>query len=99
MFCQKILKPARKCFIVDKVKSDLKVSTRRACAALKIERSLYVYKSKRGEQAELNLRIKDICQIRVRYGYRRVHVFLKCDGWTVNQKRICHLYKAMDLQL
>ena len=40
---------------------------------LKIDRSLYVYKSKRGEQAELNLRNKDICQTRVRYGYRRVH--------------------------
>jgi putative transposase len=29
---------------------------------LKIERSLYVYKSKRGEQAELKLKIGDICE-------------------------------------
>ena len=93
------MKPARKRSIVDKVKSDWKVSTRRACAALKIDRSLYVYKSKRGEQAELKLRIKDICQTRVRYGYRRVHVLLKRDGWPVNQKRIYRLYKEMDLQL
>jgi putative transposase len=93
------LKPARKRSIVDKVKSDWKVSTRRACAALKIDRSLYVYKSKRGEQAELKLRIKDICQTRVRYGYRRVHLLLKRDGWPVNQKRIYRLYKEMDLQL
>ncbi|MBB4229335.1 hypothetical protein GGD56_003177 [Rhizobium mongolense] len=33
---------------------------------LKIARSLYVYKSRRGEQAELKLKIKDICQTRVR---------------------------------
>ena len=91
------MKPARKRSIVDKVKSDWKVSTRRACAALKIDRSLYVYKSKRGEQAELKLRIKDICQTRVRYGYRRVHVLLKRDGWPVNQKRIYRFYKEMDL--
>ncbi|MFK4064113.1 IS3 family transposase, partial [Brucella anthropi] len=62
-------------------------------------RSLYVYKSKRGEQAELKLRIKDICQTRVRYGYRRVHVLLKRDGWPVNPKRIYRLYKEMGLQL
>ena len=36
---------------------------------------------------------------RVRYGYRRVHVLLKRDGWPVNQKRIYRLYKEMDLQL
>lgn len=66
---------------------------------LKIDRSLYVYKSRRGEQAELKLRIKDICQTRVRYGYRRVHVLLKRDGWPVNPKRIYRLYKEMDLQL
>jgi len=99
MFCQKSFEACRKRSIVDKVKSDWKVSTRRACAALKIDRSLYVYKSKRGEQAELKLRIKDICQTRVRYGYRVVHVLLKRDGWPVNQKRIYRLYTEMDLQL
>jgi putative transposase len=64
-----------------------------------IERSLYVYKSKRGGQAELKLRIKEICETRVRYGYRRVHVLLRRDGWDVNPKRIYRLYKEMGLQL
>ncbi|MBB3465189.1 transposase InsO family protein [Rhizobium sp. BK377] len=66
---------------------------------LKIDRSLYVYKSRRGEQAELKLKIKEICQTRLRYGYRRVHVLLTRDGWPVNPKRIYRLYKEMDLQL
>lgn len=34
-----------------------KVSVRRACEALRFDRSLYTYKSKRGEQADLKLRI------------------------------------------
>lgn len=76
---------------------DWKVSIRRACSVLKIDRSLYVYKSRRGEQAELKLKIRDICQTRVRYGYRRVHVLLKREG--VNPKQIYRLYKEMDLQL
>lgn len=84
---------------MDRLIGDWKVSTRRACSALQIDRSLYVYKSKRGEQADLKLRIKDICQTRVRYGYRRVHVLLRRDGWPVNPKRIYRLYKEMGLQL
>lgn len=40
-----------------------------------------------------------ICQTRVRFGYRRVHVLLRRDGWMVNPKRIYRLYKKTDLQL
>jgi putative transposase len=50
------LRPARKRKLVDTVKADWKVSIRRACSVLKIDRSLYVYKSRRGEQAELKLK-------------------------------------------
>ncbi|PTM52204.1 putative transposase [Phreatobacter oligotrophus] len=93
------MRPARKRELVDKVRSDWKVSARRACATLRIDRGLYVYKSKRGTQAELKQRIKEICETRVRYGYRRVHVLLRRDGWAVNPKRIYRLYKELGLQL
>lgn len=75
------------------------VSIRKACDALRVDRSLYHYKGKRGEQADLKLRIKQICETRVRYGYRRVHVLLRREGWDVNPKRIYRLYKEMGLQL
>ncbi len=81
------------------MRSAWEVSARRACATLRIDRSLSVYKSKRGEQAELKTRIKEIAQTRVRYGYRRVHVLLRREGWLVNPKRIYRLYKEMGLQL
>ena len=44
------------------------MSVRKACEALRIDRSLYTYKSRRGEQAGLKQRIKEICETRVRYG-------------------------------
>lgn len=66
---------------------------------MKIDRSLYVYESRRGEQDELKPRIKYICQTRVRYGYRRVHVLIRREGWTVNPKRNYRLYKEMGLLL
>ncbi|MBD9373716.1 hypothetical protein IB238_13900 [Rhizobium sp. ARZ01] len=46
-----------------------------------MDRSLYVHKSSPGDQADQKLRIKGICQTRVRHGYRRVHILLKRDGW------------------
>jgi putative transposase len=55
--------------------------------------------NRRGEQAELKHRIKEICETRVRYGYRRVHILLQRDDWLVNPKRIYRLYKELGLQL
>lgn len=84
---------------MDKVRSDWNVSIRRACSTLRVDRALCVYKSKRGDQAALKHRIKDICETRVRYGYRRVHVLLQRDGWTINVKRVYRLYRELSLQL
>lgn len=66
---------------------------------MQIERSLYTYKSKRGDQAPLKQRIKEICETRVRFGYRRVHVLLRREGWHVNPKRVRRLYNELGLQL
>lgn len=81
------------------VRLDWKVSVRRACAALQIDRGLYFYKSCRGDQAPVRVRIRQICETRVRYGYRRVHVLMQREGHAVNHKRIYRLYKEMGLQL
>ncbi len=35
----------------------------------------------------------------MRYGYRRVHVLLRREGWAVNTKRIYRLYRGLGLQL
>ena len=50
-------------------------------------------------QAGLELRIKEICETRVRYGYRRVHVLLRREGWRVNIKKARRVYNELGLQL
>jgi putative transposase len=75
------------------------VSIRRACRALPIDRSTYHYRSRRAGQAQLVERIKEIAATRVRYGYRRIHVLLRREGWRVNPKRVYRLYREMGLQL
>ena len=84
---------------MDEVRAGWKVSIRRACRVLRTDTSTYHYKGKRASQAGLTKRIKEIAETRVRYGYRRVHVLLRREGWTVNAKRIYRLYKSLGLQL
>lgn len=73
-----------------------KASVRKACEVLRIDRSLYTYKPRHGEQAGLKQRIKEISEVRVRYGYR---VLLLREGWTINMKRTHRLYNELGLQL
>ena len=98
-FQKNALRPGRKRPLVDQLRSDWKVSARRACSTLRVARSLYIYKSRRNDQADLKVKIRDICETRVRYGYRRVHILLRREGWEVNPKRVYRLYKEMGLQL
>ena len=76
-----------------------KVSERRACRVMKAPRSTQQYKSRRDVQADLKKRSKEIAETRVRYGYRRIHVFLRREGWAINAKRVYRLYHEMGLQL
>lgn len=75
------------------------MSIRRACQILEVDTSTYHYKSRRPGQAGLERRIKEICETRVRYGYRRVHVLLRRDGWSINQKKTRRIYRELGLQL
>ena len=93
------MKPARKREMVDHVRAAWRVSIRRACRAVPADRSTYHYRSKRAGQAPLKKRIKEIAQTRVRYGYRRIHVLLRREGWLVNHKRVRRLYSEEGLQL
>lgn len=71
------MRPVRKRNLVDVVRSEWGVSIRRACRVFLIDTSTYHYKSRRAGPPDVELRIKEICATRVRYGYRRVHVLLR----------------------
>lgn len=64
-----------------------------------LSRSNYNYQSKKDEQAPLRMRIKDIAAVRVRYGYKRIHILLKREGWQINHKRVHRLYCLEGLNL
>ncbi len=78
---------------------DWGISIRRACSVIMFDPTSYRYKSRRPDQAALEQRIKEICQTRVRFGYRRIHVLLRREGWKVNIKKTRRIYKELGLQL
>ena len=47
----------------------------------------------------LEFAIKEIAETRVRYGYRRVHVLLRREGWVINMKKTRRIYNELGLQL
>lgn len=75
------------------------MSERRSCAALRFDRSSHRYKTIRDDQAPLRQRIKEIAATRIRYGYRRIHILLRREGWMINEKRVRRLYGEEGLNL
>jgi len=47
----------------------------------------------------LRMRIKDIAQARVRYGYKRIHVLLRREGWKVTSKAVYRIYRQEGFNL
>lgn len=45
------------------------------------------------------MRIREITAVRVHYGYQRVYVLLRREGWKDNHKRVYRLYRAEGLSL
>ena len=74
-------------------------SERQVCFALQISRSSFRYRSVAADDSALRLRIREITEARVHYGYRRVHVMLRREGWRDNHKRIYRLYREQGLSL
>jgi putative transposase len=68
------------------------MSQRRVARLIPIERMTLRYEHYRDPQEALRIRLRELAGSRVRYGYRRLTVLLKREGWDVNAKRIYRLY-------
>jgi putative transposase len=75
------------------------VSERRACRVARLAISTFRYHSVREPRTALRMRMREIAQTRVRYGYRKVRVLLNREGWKVGKKLVYRLYREEGLSL
>ncbi len=96
---KKALTFGRRREIVAHVQASHGVSERRSCLALGVDRSSVRYVSHKPDQVPSLLRIRDLAATRTRYGYFRIYILLRREGWFVNHKRVYRLYRDDGLSL
>ena len=69
------------------------------CLVSGFARSTILYKSRRPRQEALRRRLRELAAVRISYGYRRLHVLLRREGWEINAKRVYRLYSEEGLGL
>ncbi len=74
-------------------------SERHSCRLIKICRSSHRYQKKNISDKGLRLRIQNIAKARPRFGYKRIYIMLRREGWKINHKRVHRFYVEMNLQL
>ena len=75
------------------------MSTRRACGVVGLPRSAYYYRRRGKDVTALTHRVQELARARPRFGYRRIYVLLRREGWRVNHKRVHRLYVELGLQV
>ena len=60
-------------------------------------RATHRYESVRDDQAVLRSRIRELAGVHVTWGYPRIWVKLRREGWAVNRKRAYRLYREEGL--
>jgi len=74
--------------MVQRTQSAYGVSERHACRVLAAPRATHRYESVADDQAALRLRIREIAGVHVTWGYHRIWIKLRREGWMVNRKRV-----------
>jgi putative transposase len=92
-----MISPQAKRAAVEMLMTERSLGVTRACGLVGISRSLYRYRSRRPDCTPLRSRIEEIAAAKRRYGYRRVYLRLRREGWEVNRKRVYRIYRDAGL--
>jgi len=75
------------------------MSERRACKLVGLSRSVWRYRSQRSEPEGFRTRMLELAARWPRFGYPRIHVMLRREGFAVNRKRTYRIYREEKLQV
>lgn len=82
-------------YLVDRYR----VSVRGSCCLMLLSHCMYYYLYQRRYERALRSRIREIAITRFRYGYGRIYILLRREGWRDNKKRVYRVYKEEGLNL
>ena len=91
--------PAVKREAVAHLKCAHEMSERRACKVMGCVRMTVRYRSRRPDDPKLRERLRALARERRRFGYRRLHVLLRREGYIVNHKRLFRIYREERLMV
>jgi putative transposase len=87
-----VVRPRLRRELAEWVQVAHQVSQRRVAGLIPVHRATLRYEHHRDPQEALRVRLRELAGSRVRYGYHRLTVLLRREGWQVNAKRIYRLY-------
>jgi putative transposase len=75
------------------------MSERRACRVIGCQRMTVRYRRRRPDDPRLRERLVALARERRRFGYRRLLIFLRREGFVVNHKRLFRMYREERLMV
>jgi putative transposase len=81
------------------MRDTFQIAVRRACRLAGFSRAAWYKPSRAKDQTPLRMRIRELAMARPRFGYNRIHILLRREGWRVNKKRVRRLYRLEGLQV
>lgn len=85
--------------MVDNIRMEYNISINRCCSVIMLSKSVFYYKHKGRNDEFLRMRIKEIAATRVRYGFWRIYILLRREGFMDNHKRVYRVYCEEGLNL
>ncbi|MGC2110863.1 MAG: IS3 family transposase [Candidatus Korobacteraceae bacterium] len=96
---KKMVTPAVKREAVAHLRAEHEMSERRACRVIGCQRMTVRYRSRRPDDPALRERLRALARERRRFGYRRLLIFLRREGFVVNHKRLLRIYREERLMV
>ena len=96
---KKVLRPSRKREMISTIRMEYNISINRCVRLILLHKSVFYYIPKERGDELMRMRMKEIAATRVRYGYLRIYILLRWEGFMDNNKRVYSVYCEEGLNL
>jgi putative transposase len=94
-----VVKPRARKAAVAYAKDQFPISERRACRLFRLSRAVRRYIGQRSDDPKFVARLRELASHKRRYGYRRLFILLKREGFKMNEKKFRRIYREQCLSL